>query len=100
MFSPYCGDASKRSTTFSYAFGLLSARKASISASVGGKPVSVNVTRLIKVSLSASFEGVRPSFSRRARMKRSMGLRFAPAKRDAGGRAFVGEINAQCGLYS
>src|SRR3954468_3396205 len=99
MFSPYCGDASRRSTTFSYAFALLSARKASISESVGGKPVSVNVTRLINVSLSASFAGVSPSFSRRATMNASMELGFVPARRDGGGGVFVGEINAQCGLY-
>src|SRR6185436_7288980 len=40
---------------------------ASTSASVGGRPVSVNVTRLINVSLSASGEGARPSRASRAR---------------------------------
>ena len=49
-------------------------QNASTSASVGGRPVSVRLTRLISVSLSASGESCSPSRSRRLRTKRSMSL--------------------------
>ena len=53
----------------------LSARKASISASVGGRPVRSNVTRRINRSLLASGEGESPSASSRARTNRSIAFR-------------------------
>ena len=73
----------------------LSARKASTSAGVGGRPVRSSVTRRMSVALSASFDGCRPSFSSRSRMKASIGLRShaAPSVFGTGGRC--GGVKAQ-----
>ena len=62
-----------------------SARKASTSAGVGGRPVRSSVTRRISVVRSASGDGVSPSASSRARTKRSIGFRGQPASRTVGG---------------
>src|SRR5436309_281426 len=50
MRSPKAVEASRRSTTFSQALGVLSARNASTSSIVGGSPVRSNVTRRMSVA--------------------------------------------------
>ena len=77
----------------------MSFRKASISASVGGRPVRSNVTRRMRVARSAGGDGERPAASSLSITKRSMGvaahaLRFASRLR--GGSDFVRGSNAQC----
>ncbi|PYQ46684.1 MAG: hypothetical protein DMF78_25830 [Acidobacteria bacterium] len=52
----------------------MSARKASISAGEGGRPVRSRVTRRRIVSRVASGDGARPSASRRASTNASMGV--------------------------
>ena len=54
---------------------MVSARNASTSARVGGRPSRSSDSRRISVTLSASGDGAIPSFSSRARMKWSMPLR-------------------------
>src|SRR6185437_9432848 len=100
MCSPYAGEASSRSTTFSYALGLLSLTNASTSASEGGRPVSVRLTRLINVARSASGEGFIPFLANLANTKLSIGL----TTRDWNGPAlgtghFFGAISDQIGSY-
>ena len=56
--SPYCGEASRRSTSRSKAAGDASASKAATSSGVGGRPIRSNVARRISVLLSASGDGV------------------------------------------
>ena len=81
--------------------GRLSARKASTSAGVGGRPVRSSVTRRISVRWSASGEGASPSSSSRARMKRSIGfLRPGGVLRLAAAGESWGGMNAQCGWYA
>ena len=53
--------------------GRSSARNASTSSGVGGRPVRSNVARRISVRLSAGAAGVSPAASSFARMKRSSG---------------------------
>src|SRR3954471_23840955 len=57
--------------TLANASGAVSARNASTSSGVGGRPIRSSVARRISVRRSAGFTGSRPSRSRRARMKRS-----------------------------
>ena len=54
MRSPYAGEASSRSTTFSYARVSVSARYASTSSTVGGNPVKSSDARRINFSFAAS----------------------------------------------
>src|SRR5207237_572767 len=70
--SPYLGDARRRSMTFAYAAGDVSARNVSTSAGVGGRPVRSNVARLMRVRRSACFAGISPFSSSPARMKLSI----------------------------
>ena len=67
--SAYRGEASRRSTTFSYASGAVSARNARVSSGVGGRPVRSSVTRRSSVRLSASLRRRQPSRRSRSWMK-------------------------------
>src|SRR6185437_11819726 len=81
-------------------FGLLSFTKASVSAKVGGKPVSVRLTRLIRVARSASGEGFMPFSASFANTKLSMGLTTRDWKGPAlGSGTWVGGISDQIGSY-
>src|SRR2546428_13686195 len=57
--SPYRGEASSRSTTFSNACGESSLTKACTSSGVGSRPVKSSVARRISVILPAGGEGLR-----------------------------------------
>src|SRR5437762_11314935 len=72
--SPNLGDFSSRSTTRSYAPGLLSARYPAISWGVGGSPVRSKVTRRISVGRSAWADNESPPVCSRATMNESIGL--------------------------
>ena len=92
MCSPYRGESSRRSTTVSYADADRSARKASTSSGVGGKPVRSRVTRRISAVLLASGSGSSPSSSSRSRMNRSISLTGQAASLTAGSAGFCGRL--------
>ena len=74
----------------------MSARKASTSEGVGGRPVRSSVTRRMSVVGSASGEGARPSRSRRSRTKLSIGFRAQVVFRVFGNAGRAGGTKAQC----
>ncbi len=96
MCSPYRGEASSRSTAFSYARGEVSFKNASSSAIVGGNPVRSNVTRRSNVALSAAGEGFNLSLSNRANTNASIGLRPHSPSFTFGNAERFGGTNAQC----
>ena len=101
MRSPKRGEASRRSTTVSFAAGDLSVRNASISAWVGGRPVRSKVTRRNQRSGEACGLGLIFSFSRRARMNESMGFSGHVLSAVSGTAiSFGGVTKAQCASYS
>ena len=100
MCSPYRTEFIKRVTKFSYARAEASARKVSISSSVGGRPVRSNVTRRISVSLSAESDSVRPCSRIRRRINRSRLFLDQRSRLTVGTSGSLGVINDQCLLNS
>ena len=74
----------------------MSARNASTSSGVGGKPVKSSVTRRINAALVASRAGKIPSLSILASTNASIALRTRAASRTRGTAGRTGATNAQC----
>src|SRR5262245_24579658 len=67
---------------------------------VGGRPIRSRLNRRKSVTRSASGCGVRPSFSRRARMNLSIGVLIQLLLLTSGGAGRSGLTNAQCFLIA
>ena len=76
--------------------GEVSARKASSSRDVGGRPVRSSVTRRSSVARSAWAEGFKPSRSNRCSTNASIGLRTHFGSLTVGTAGRVGGLNDQC----
>jgi len=92
-------DASSRSTTFSYAFGDSSAKKHVDLRQRRRQTGQSNVTRRRIVALSASADGLSPSASRRAKIKRSISLRHHFEFLTFGTAGRTGGTNDQCSCH-
>ena len=78
---------------------MVSARNASTSSGVGGRPIRSRVSRRISVVRSAGGDGARPSVSSRASTNRSIGFLTQAASRTGGAAGRRTGSNAQCLLH-